>query len=119
MAKLREDELKVASKSDEVENNKEEEKDIGDTKFSLKKTGRRSGEPNQNFEKIRSFWDPSSLSLMHEDRIRFGPFSGPLPLLIYEISLFDPPKFLTPHRILIWSTSLKKVHKWKKEKEVF
>ena len=37
MAKLLEDELKVESKSDKVENDQEKEKDIGDTKFSLKK----------------------------------------------------------------------------------
>ena len=37
MAKLLEDQLKVDSKSDKVENDKEEDKAIGDTKFSLKK----------------------------------------------------------------------------------
>ena len=37
MAKLLEDELIVDSKSDKVENDKAEEKDFGDTKFSLKK----------------------------------------------------------------------------------
>ena len=40
VAKILEDELKVDSKSDKVENDKEEEKDVGDTKFSLKKTGK-------------------------------------------------------------------------------
>ena len=46
---------------------------------------------NQNFDFLRPPpW-------VHEDRIRFGPFSGPpLHLLIYEISSFDPPKFLNP-----------------------
>lgn len=40
VAKLLQDELKVDSNSDKGENDKEEEKDIGDIKFPLKKTGK-------------------------------------------------------------------------------